>query len=235
MADFFHNLGRQLGYQLGKADQFGKMLFGPEPQATQAEFAIGRHLAQSFDEQCLWDQEVLTLLTEIGIRLNHCLKKQQRLTVRLLDLPEVNGFALPGGFIFVTRGLMEFCGQDREELAFVLGHELGHVVKKHARDRFLANTVLQAVVSRMPASSPLSRAAIGQATQLLQQSYSQSQELEADRFGLDIARLAGFAPEAALRLMARFQEQSGSPSGLLTYFSSHPPVETRLRRLKQRV
>src|SRR5207244_2206992 len=108
--------------------------------------------------------------------------------VHCLLAPVVNAFALPGGFIFLTRPLLELCQSDRAELAFVVGHEMAHIVQRHAIDRIMASSALNAAVGRFTmAGGIFGQSLAALAATLLSQGYSQDQELEADRIG---ARLA---------------------------------------------
>jgi predicted Zn-dependent protease len=176
---------------------------------------------------------VAEVLGQIGGRLVDGVKDRQWpfhfLAVRSTQL---NAFALPGGFIFVTRPLLEFCHWDRDELAFVLGHEMGHVLHRHAIDRVMASSLLSTAVGRLLPARGLLRLPLGSAiTTLLQQSYSRDQELEADRTGVQLARVAGYDAAAASRLLARLQANIGTVVGWDAYFLSHPPADVRIEAI----
>ncbi len=137
-----------------------------------------------------------------------------------------NAFALPGGFVFVTEPLVDLCGRDEAEIAFFLGHEMAHVLRGHARDRLTTGAFLNAVTARLPGAGPLLR-------QVLVKGYSQDLELEADREGAGLLVAAGFDPRAALRGLRRLAQEPADNVGLLEFFSSHPPLAERVRRLEQ--
>ena len=148
--------------------------------------------------------------------------------------PELNAFALPGGYVFVTRRLLDCCGWDHAELAFVLGHEMGHIVKRHAIERLMANTVFDGVVSRLAVGGPLVRPHVAALlSMLLHQGYSREQELEADAFGVRVAQTAGYDPAGGRRVLVRLAAESAAQPLLAGYFASHPPLEVRLRQLDQ--
>jgi predicted Zn-dependent protease len=234
MAGFFYNLGRLVGPKLRQAQWVASSLTGTEAETVQAEYEVGRDLAQAFVQQMELDPdpEVERWLAEVGACLAaRVADRQRRFGFRMVRSVEINAFALPGGFIFVTRPLLELCQWDAQETAFVLGHEMGHVVRFHAIDRLMANSVISAAVGRLTPGRGLIRTPLaGLAASLLNQGYSQEQELEADRVGVLLMRAAGFDVTAAARLLARL----GSPAEaflLGSYLSSHPPLELRLRHL----
>ena len=236
MSSLFYALGKQFGRKMGEAYWTGVALTGTGAKAIEAEYLIGRQLASSFQEQLLADAEMDTLLQETGARLTEELanRRDWRFTFRLLDTPETNAFALMGGFVFVTKPLLTLCEENQEELAFVLGHEIGHVIKRHPVDKYKANMALQMAISRVaPGGGPIAQSVTGKVVQLLQQTYSQDKELEADKFAVRIAHQAGFDPTAGLRLLDRFTTLSAPASPLDAYFASHPPLEQRKNRIER--
>lgn len=142
-------------------------------------------------------------------------------TFTLLDSPIVNAFALPGGFVYISRGLMALAG-DEAELAGVLGHEIGHVVARHSAQRqsqaMLANLgvgLLGAVAGGE--SSQLAGTVAG----LYLRSYSRDQELEADMLGIRYLRRAGYDVNA----MASFLERLRANSQLTSRIAGRSPDE----------
>ena len=156
-------------------------------------------------------------------------------TVTILDTADVNAFALPGGYIYVTRGILALAS-DTSEIAAVLAHEIAHVVLHHARARTnkqqadqIVDKVMTGVLSggaQTPAQSKLSMAA-----------FSQEQELEADKKGIEIAGKAGYDPFAAARFlsaMGRFAKfSSGDASQADDFLSSHPSTPDRIQKATQ--
>jgi predicted Zn-dependent protease len=233
VAGFFYNLGKMVGPKVRQAQWVVSSLTGTEAQAIQAEHDVGRDLAQSMEVER--NPDVERWLEEIGGRLAACVAQRQRkFCFRLARSIDINAFALPGGFVFVTGPLLELCRWDVQETAFVLGHEMGHVLCKHAINRLMASSVLSTALTRFtPGRGLLGAPVAGLATSLLNQGYSRDQELEADRAGVQLAGAAGFDPAAALRLLERLG-RSAADAGLLgSYFSSHPPTEIRIRSLEQ--
>jgi len=146
-----------------------------------------------------------------------------------------NAFVLPSGQIGVTTGLLKLVQND-DQLATVIGHEVGHVVARHAAERYSTQSttglVLGAVQSRAGDYSEAIGALGGMSAQLgLLLPFSRSHELEADRLGVDYVAAAGYKPSESIalwRLMAQ-QRQSGTPE----FASTHPSDQTRITALQQ--
>ncbi|HMB41515.1 MAG TPA: M48 family metalloprotease [Balneolaceae bacterium] len=151
-------------------------------------------------------------------------------TFRVLDSPVVNAFALPGGFVYVTRGLMAHLNNEAQ-LAVVIGHEIGHVAARHASQRGLQQAIGQAVVvggaiigqEFLGVSGESILNLSGQAAQLIFLSYSRDHERESDRLGVEYAAMTGYdAAEGAdfFTSLKRLSEKSGG--GVPNLLSSHP-------------
>ena len=153
--------------------------------------------------------------------------------VTILDTSEVNAFALPGGFVYVTRGLLALAS-DTSQLAAVLAHEIAHVTLRHARartDRSRTNEIVDRVITGVFGGSGASGVS---RTQEAMAAFSQNQELEADREGIQIAGKAGYDPQAAARfltVMSRFAAFSaGTSAGDDGFLSSHPSTPARIQK-----
>jgi Zn-dependent protease with chaperone function len=135
----------------------------------------------------------------------------------------------------VARPLIDLCGRDRDEVAFILGHEMAHVIRRHAIDRLLEQKVLSAVTLVSP-GRPAFAAWIRQiGFRALECAYSQDEEFEADELGLRLMRAAGFDPAAAIRVLQRLGDLNRihDPLGLSAYLSTHPAIDARVRRLRR--
>ncbi len=158
-----------------------------------------------------------------------------RFTVTVLDSAEVNAFALPGGYIYVTRGILALAN-DQSELAAVLAHEIAHVVLKHARartNRIRTTEIVDKVVTGVFGADPSTDQSSNKA-KLSLAAFSQAQELAADKEGILIAGKAGFDPHAAGRFlgaMGRFaQFNSGGSDQGDDFLSSHPSTPDRIQK-----
>jgi predicted Zn-dependent protease len=234
MAGFFYNLGRLIGPKVRKAEWVLQSLTGSEAEAVRAEQAVGRDLARAFLEQLEADPDPAARehLNSVAAKLTGG-RRDRGFHFLAVRAPEVNAFALPGGYVFVSRRLLDLCSGDHSELAFVLGHEMGHVVKRHAIERLMANTLFSGLASRLPVGGRLLRPHVAALlSTLLHQGYSREQELEADEFGVRAARAAGFDPAAGRRVLVRLAAESAAEPLLSGWFASHPPLEARLRHLE---
>ncbi len=155
--------------------------------------------------------------------------------ITLLNSPKVNAFALPGGFLYVTRGLMALAN-DSSELAAVIAHEMAHVSSNHAivrQEKFNSAALGQKVVSEVLEDSPAGQIALA-ANQLRLTKFSQYQELQADTIGIRMAGRAGFDPFASARFlqtMDRYRKFIAGDKGFDSsdnFTTSHPATPKRI-------
>src|SRR5262249_49318825 len=154
-----------------------------------------RDLAQTLLQQVAveTDPDVVRFLQEIGTRLaGRVRNRQRRWCYRAVRAAERNAFALPGGFIFVTRPLLELCEWDRDETAFVLAHEMAHVLRGHAMERVMNGWALTAAGRALPLRGLAGAFLWQQASQLVTLAYSREQELDADSLGVQLSHSAEF-------------------------------------------
>lgn len=158
----------------------------------------------------------------------------------LLNTPIVNAFALPGGYTYVTRGLMALVN-DEAELAGVIGHEITHVTKNHTAERYNRAQAAQigAVLLGAATGSQDAMNLASYGSQLFLLNYSRDQEFEADKRGVGLLDKAGYDPYAMgdflwmmgnqQALHAKIQGKEYDPSRV-DYFSTHPNTTERVRR-----
>ncbi len=154
------------------------------------------------------------------------------------DRQTVNAFALPGGQIFITRALYDRL-QNEAQLAGVLGHEIGHVINRHAAEHMAKGQLGQALVAAVGVGASDERGhgqmaamAAMMANQMLQLKYSRSDELESDHYGLKYMAQAGFTPEAMLEVMRILKEASGTRGGS-DIFATHPDPDARIEQIQR--
>jgi predicted Zn-dependent protease len=159
--------------------------------------------------------------------------------VQVLDTDEVNAMSAPGGFVFVTKGLLRRV-RSEDELACVLAHEVAHVSKKHGLKTIKASRLTQAfAILGTEAAKSYSPDQVARLTSafegaiddvvgdLVTKGYSRDKEYEADRFGAEYARAAGYDPDALKSFLSRLEAAPGA-GGL---FKTHPSPASRLARL----
>lgn len=154
----------------------------------------------------------------------------------LLDSPVINAFALPGGYVYVTRGLLAVAGSEAE-LAAVLAHEIGHITARHAAERYSHGVVtsLGAAILAAAIDSKSAAQALGVGSDLYISSYSRKQESQSDELGIRYLHRAGYDPAAmasfltALDRTTAFEKQESGEGGgeSFSYFSTHPQTGTR--------
>ena len=159
----------------------------------------------------------------------------QTYRITILNSPNVNAFALPGGYLYVTRGLLALAN-DSAELAAVISHEMGHVTANHGvqRQQKEAEEVLATkVVTDVLGESPTAKAALIRGKLRLAQ-FSRNQELEADVIGIKMSGQAGYDPFAAGRFLqsmaaySDFRSVSGATDASLDFLASHPNAPQRI-------
>jgi predicted Zn-dependent protease len=157
--------------------------------------------------------------------------------VTILNSESVNAFALPTGQLYVTRGLIALAN-DESELAAVIGHEMGHVIARHAelREQEIRDEQLGDQVVADLASDPEAGALALAKSKLKLAKFSQQQELQADEIGIGITARAGLDPYGAVRFLASLEGNSNltpRPNGVLNpaapdFLSSHPATPERI-------
>lgn len=236
MGGLFYNLGKRAGPAVRQGKWVWRSLTGSEAEARRAERAVGRDLAARVRERLGADDDPRDrgLVEEIGRSLAARLRDRGR-TFSFEPLREggANAFALPGGFVFVTRELLELCQRDRDELAFVLGHEIGHVLGGHALERVAGRSLLAGVVRALPAAGLLGGLAARAGLAFLESAHSREQEREADALGIRLSGAAGFDPAGSIRFLGRLDRPEGPPGA--AYLASHPDPGTRIRRIEEEV
>jgi len=154
----------------------------------------------------------------------------------VLDVETVNAFAAPGGYIFVTKGLMRLCATE-SELAGVLAHEIGHVLKRHHLEALrkqaasdLATDLASDVISEHGFNA---KPFIKSGMELFARGLDRADELEADRIGVVIATRAGYEPYGLPRVLLTLNDMNPADSNLAWLTSTHPPSSERLSVLEE--
>jgi predicted Zn-dependent protease len=153
----------------------------------------------------------------------------------LADPKTVNAFALPGGPIFITEGLLRQL-KTEAELAGVLGHEIGHVIARHSSERLAKQQLTQGLVGALVVGSgDYTTAQIGQMVGgMINMKYGREDELESDALGIRIMAEAGYDPRAMIRVMDVLAKASGG-SRQPEFVSTHPAPENRSERIRQEI
>jgi predicted Zn-dependent protease len=154
----------------------------------------------------------------------------------IVDVPAINAFALPGGYVYITRGIMPFL-DDEAQLAGVLGHEIGHVTARHAAQQYsrAAGAQLGLIIGSIfvPQAAPfaqLGESGLG----LLFLKYGRDDELQADELGVKYASRAGWDPAGIPRMLTTLGriEEASDDKGVPNWLSTHPAPENRVQRVQ---
>jgi predicted Zn-dependent protease len=237
------SLFEAIGYRLGKTAANAKSIFdllgGEEEESLRAEIRLGHDLAAATLERIpLVDDNAGTkFATEIGRWLAGNLKEKRiPFTFRFTAEAALNAFALPGGHVFVSWPLLEVCQGQRDEIAFVLGHEMAHIKLRHTLDRTVRDSVLTLLLRQSPGRHAASAwlAKVGQ--QALSRGYSGESELEADAFACSLIRACGADASAGEQLLEKLAQRWADQSlvGRPEYLTTHPPLPERIAHLKSK-
>jgi len=207
------------------------------------EISLGKESdAQIRQEMGLYDDpELQRYVSDIGLRLA---KLSERPSLpwqfAVVDQPAVNAFALPGGFIYVTRGILPYLDSEAE-LAGVLGHEIGHVTARHAAQQYtrqIGGVVgLIALGVFVPAAQPFGQAS-QQAMGLLFLKYGRDDELQADSLGVRYSALGNWDPDGVpgmLGTLGRLAEAEGDRKGVPNFLATHPDPLARVSEIRPAV
>jgi len=203
---------------------------------TASEVSLGKDLDVQVQKKFKLypDQTMHARLDFIGNRIARvCDRQDIAYYFRIIDDKSLNAFALPGGFIYVHKGVMEVATDD--ELAGVLGHEIGHLAARHSVKRLQANLGYQLLISI--ALGATGKQYVGDALSVVFDTvylgYSRKDELLADRLAVRYAKRAGFNP---LGMVSFFEKLEKEARGFnLVFLSSHPPIEERIKNVKEEI
>ena len=206
------------------------------------EIALGRQLAQEVTRQAkLVDDPLITeYLNRVGQNLARNSDAKVPFTFRLIDAPDVNAFALPGGYVFVYAGLIRVADEE-DELAGALAHEIAHVAARHYTRQATKSDIATA------ASIPLSvllggwaglaaRQAAGLAVPMTLLSFGRKDETEADYLGVQYMYSAGYDPTGAISIFEKMEALARQKPGLISRaFASHPMDADRIEKTEKEI
>jgi Zn-dependent protease with chaperone function len=203
--------------------------------STASEIRIGQQAAAEVDREnpIVSDPILNNWVNSIGANLaQYRARPDINYTFKIIDTNEINAFSLPGGFVYVNYGLLNFVDSD-DELASVLGHEIGHVERRNQITMEAKAQVLNMILGVLSMVSPF----VWRFGSLIQglslEKMSRVNELEADQYGLLLMTRAGYDPNAMVSFMTRLGQQGAPDSDLLNkYFESHPESPARVAHLR---
>ena len=235
---------------------FGKSETNPITQEKQhvagitaeQEVALGLQAAPQMVQQFGGldpSPEAQALVDRVGERLvsrTAAAQSPYRFEFHLLDDPEtINAFALPGGQVAITEGLVRRL-ESEGQLAGVLGHEIGHVIARHGAEHIAKQQLTEgltgaAVLATYDPNNPASRGSAAVAAmigQLVTMRFGRQDELESDQLGVRFAAEAGYDPRSMIGLM-KILAQSSEGGRPPEFFSTHPNPENRIARIEDAI
>lgn len=212
-----------------------------EKEDIQAEIAFGREVAaRLIGRYRLYENEaVLKYVNLVGRTLTQNTNRPEiEFHFAVLDTPEINAYAAPGGYVFVTKGALEKM-QDEAELAGVIAHEVAHISEKHVvKELKIQGSEANATAGLarlIGGTSDAARSAFSQAVDkaldvLLKDGYKREDEVQADRTGITYAAITGYDPLGLPRFLERISSIKAKSTEVLD--KTHPGSEERVKRLK---
>jgi len=234
MEKLFINLGRKLGTTVNKGKWYYKSLFGSEDEAIEAEYMMGKTLAVNIRQEMVVvnDPALQNLLDEVSGKLvQKVVNKKRKFKFQAVATKDINAFALPGGFIFITAALLKKIELNRDEMAYVMAHEIMHVVLKHPINRILTDYSARIISNLFIKGGAVGMIAKQLIDNLLRSSYSQENEFEADNYAVRLMKIAGFHPQASKSVLKKLAETSPEDIPIYNYFLSHPSIQERIEKI----
>jgi predicted Zn-dependent protease len=204
--------------------------------SVEEERELGLAVAQEATREIplLEDEPIARFVRELGeLIVNRADTTGRDYDFRVIDSDMANAFAIPGGFVFINRGILQRA-ESASELAGVIAHEIGHVVERHGLEQMAkaqnTNTVVGLVyvlLGRAPGAAE--QVALQVAGNVWMAKHSREAEREADRVGVLYLARAGLDPRGMPRFFERLlDEERRAPSELLAWFSTHPLTRERI-------
>jgi len=235
----FEAIGHKLGQKAAQAKEAFDLMGGTDEEALKAEVHLGANLAAALLRRIpLVEENPSTVFAaQIGRWLaSNISVRKLPFSVRITAEYELNAVSLPGGPVLISWPLLETCEGLRDQIAFLIAHEMGHIALKHAVNRIVKDAALSLLLrqtsNRLATSSWLGKAS----EQLLGSAYSRAEELEADIFAAELIKTAGGDPSEAENLLHKLSGLLTRPGSRLAgpYARIHPSPWERLENLRSR-
>jgi len=206
--------------------------------STEQEVAMGDSIAKQIEKsyKLVEDKHMQERVELIGNRLvKYCDRKELIYHFEVLDIDDINAVSLPGGWVYVFKGLVEKCKND-DELAGVIAHEIGHIAARHSVKMAQTNSIANIAMILIAATGGGDAArATNLALTSLMASYSREDEFEADRRAVIYTKAAGYDPDALISFMETMKEAKKLDLRPYSYFRSHPYEGERIGNIHRQI
>jgi len=207
------------------------------------EMAMGRKAAEETDKQMpILDSPLLNeYLNVLGRKVAQVSRRPElEYSFKIVNTDVVNAFSLPGGYIYVNRGLLDFV-QSESELAGVLAHEVGHIVAYHSMNDVARRALVDRGIDELKKSGVFTDQQVGDMMDhyggpillFADRKFSREEESEADMLGLYNAIRAGYDPQGLIAALARLSKFTGNPSLVEALLMNHPLPAERVQALRE--
>lgn len=201
----------------------------------ERDITMGREAAKEVDKEFAKSkinpqlQNYVSMVGQKIAAVSHT--PELKFSYKVIDHKSVNAFALPGGYIFITTGMLKQLTNEAQ-LAAICAHETVHVTARHAAARISEQMVVNTLFAIASSEKTAGAVRIGKIVDnLAQLGYSRKQEKEADKYGLDYLVKAGYTPFGMVETMEILDRQSGSRP--IEFFSTHPSPKNRIALIQQ--
>jgi predicted Zn-dependent protease len=202
--------------------------------STAAEIQMGQEEDQQIVESSVIETDPLLNAYVSGVAenlWNQVARKDLPYSVKIIKDNDVNSFATMGGFVYIYEGLIDFTQSD-DELASVIGHETGHIERRHVITENSKMEILNILFGIASMFSPIIYNFGGLAEAGLMAKVSRENEIQADRYGLQLMSRAGYDPDSMVTMMAHLGEEGDEHDDALTkYLQDHPDPDARVSHL----
>lgn len=208
--------------------------------STESEVGMGDAIAKKLEEKfkVAEDKQLQERVEKIGQKLVEvCDRKELIYHFKVLDEDEVNAVSLPGGWVYVNKGLIEKVKSD-DEIAGVIAHEIGHIAARHSVQKLqtgLTSTLLMILAAGAKTDAQFRRGT-DLALASLMTAYSREDEFEADRRAVIYTKASGYDPNAIVTFLETLKEvHRNKPLRPKSFFRTHPYVAERIGVVKQEI
>ena len=205
--------------------------------STDREVKLGQSIAKEVEKKYKFvdDPLIVKRVEDLGKKIVAVSdRKDINYYFYVLDEGDVNAASLPGGYVYINKGIIDKIAND-DELACVLAHEVGHIVARHSVKKLQAMmgySLLRILLAQAPGSGEVGASADIAFSQILL-GYSREDELLADQLAARYAKLAGFNPYGMVTFLQKLRSTDKYNLRPFSYFKTHPYVPDRIRIVKQ--